>query len=659
MRFAPVVEQRSQSEQVDHLRGGAEDGCHRAQILGHRCVVFGDRLPDLGLLPLGVVLFAFRREVGHRIARARIPAALLAVATLTRVEEERHPGEDVGGLNWLPDLVPVIEPPRLSIFGDVLSELAHRHRAELVAPDVADALGRELAGLALFLGELSPEDAHVALVAGAEVAADVEVAAAEVGRGVEEPVEVAPSEEVLRRVGIELLALFRREAGLERFEALGRAVTVELVERLGRRLALGLAVGRRLRIFLRHFAEDDDRARLVDVARGASKALDEARPRRELGEEHLGGDVHARLDDLRRDDDAPRERHLGGQAFGEALAVLAAEAAVEEDELRPGIGRFDPLVFALGRVGLGELAEERQRLVHRVEHDERQRCASMLLADGFGQLGGVLRGGRGFIARLGRFGFLALLRFSLLAEGDAEVGSARQRLVDVPQPARALGAGNRVEAAGEVAGLFAKVGRLQPSGLERRAHPPTGRGAFERLSGSIRLPERRELNAGRQTHVHQLNLVEHPQRVIVQEPELDGPGGAARRVAAVERPREQHVLRADEDGRLLGREHPLAVGVAAEQDGEADLVRQAGFGQPALDRLFRLLDEHAHRQAEDEARGPGAVLPNGAVEEPGEDRSGRLSKTGWNADEAIAEAILVAKAQLPGVGRMFRHRAKK
>jgi hypothetical protein len=52
---------------------------------------------------------------------------------------------------------------------------------------------------------------------------------------------------------------------------------------------------------------------------------------------------------------------------------------------------------------------------------------------------------------------------------------------------------------------------------------------------------------------HELHFIEHPKRVVVEEREFRGPARPPGGVASHQGPRNKHILRADQDCRLLRR----------------------------------------------------------------------------------------------------------
>jgi len=156
----------------------------------------------------------------------------------------------------------------------------------------------------------------------------------------------------------------------------------------------------------------------------------------------------------------------------------------------------------------------------------------------------------------------------------------------------------------------------KPRGLERRRHPhgASGRSDREALTEGLELATRRD---GR---VHELDLVEHPLAVVVDESEVDRPGGATATEATVERAREQHVDRPHEHRLPLWLERPGVVGHPAHQRVDLDWVREAPGRVEAFERAAhagkRLLDEHMHRQGDEQATGGATALCLVRVEEP-------------------------------------------
>ncbi len=162
---------------------------------------------------------------------------------------------------------------------------------------------------------------------------------------------------------------------------------------------------------------------------------------------------------------------------------------------------------------------------------------------------------------------------------------------------------------------------------------PGGRFACRGPVG-IRLAKRFELRGRRAAGAHELHLVEHPLRVLVQEGELHRPDRAGRGVAAHQRAAQQHVLGAHEHRRALRRLQPAAAVHAAHQHvhvlrpREPALVVHFGreLAEPLLDPLRGLLDERPHRQAPDQSAGRGVGTPQ-SVRGPSQRHRGRLART--------------------------------
>lgn len=87
---------------------------------------------------------------------------------------------------------------------------------------------------------------------------------------------------------------------------------------------------------------------------------------------------------------------------------------------------------------------------------------------------------------------------------------------------------------------------------------------------------------------HQLRLVEHPQTVVVQQPEVDRPVKATGGVATVEAPRQDHVLRSDQHCRLLRVQVPAIHFDAAHQYIDGKVETQ--IGDPMANLTLRLFD---------------------------------------------------------------------
>ncbi len=161
-----------------------------------------------------------------------------------------------------------------------------------------------------------------------------------------------------------------------------------------------------------------------------------------------------------------------------------------------------------------------------------------------------------------------------------------------------------------------------------------------------------ELCACGKPNAHELDLIHHPEAIDVQQPVLHGPPRTRCAVAPVEGAREEHVLRPDEHTLLLRFEVPVGRRQATQEDVHLALRVEAGTREPALDLPLRLLDEGAHREAENQAAGPGIVLAMHAMPEPRDRDSCGLSEAGWNPDKPIHALWIRRKSCLPSVRLM-------
>ena len=244
---------------------------------------------------------------------------------------------------------------------------ADRHRAQFLSPGARRiVVGR---------GEIAPEQADVRVVGVAHPGRHVDVEAGQVRIGVEQIVEVPAADDPSRRLDV----------------VRGRKVDRRRVGQSGQASARGAqfrgAVGNRqlLRVLLRRGAavrrpEQIDPPHVGAVAKlrvpvGAPEALDQRRPGRDLRKQHGGGDVDARLDGLRGDDDAPARIVVfrAGDLLHLPPAVRGAEARVYESQDRR---RLRPLRdrFLEGRV-------ERLRPLHAVDDGERHPAGTVLAED--------------------------------------------------------------------------------------------------------------------------------------------------------------------------------------------------------------------------------------------------------------------------------------
>src|SRR5271157_1151054 len=78
-------------------------------------------------------------------------------------------------------------------------------------------------------------------------------------------------------------------------------------------------------------------------------------------------------------------------------------------------------------------------------------------------------------------------------------------------------------------------------------------------------PPRVELEATCQPRVHELDFVEHPEAVIVEQAKLKRPAGPPSGVATVQRSRQEHVLCADQDRVALRPHGPVSPLLTTQQ----------------------------------------------------------------------------------------------
>ena len=200
--------------------------------------------------------------------------------------------------------------------------------------------------------------------------------------------------------------------------------------------------------------------------------------------------------------------------------------------------------------------------------------------------------------------------------------------------------------------------------VESGAHPP--RRALAECGGG---PEGIELSARLDTDSHQLRFIEHPKAIAVEQAKVHRPAVAAHAVAAVQRAGEQHVLRADEDGIVLGIEIPISLLLATHEDVKADFSVVLAFtfpfpiskiAEPCSHVVSRLLDESAHWQTEDEAARPlGAgvrVWLQHTIPKPRHDDCGSFATAGRDLDElrfascASAQGLCIARLSIGTAG---------
>ena len=144
--------------------------------------------------------------------------------------------------------------------------------------------------------------------------------------------------------------------------------------------------------------------------------------------------------------------------------------------------------------------------------------------------------------------------------------------------------------------------------MQGRAHPPGFAGA--QGLASIIVAEGLQLRRRGQAHVHQLDFIHYPQAVVVQQPELHRPAGAAGGVAAIQRTADQHVLGSHQNGFALGFDLPGRCVSTTHQGVHRHRCRAAAEAlQGSGDLGGHLLNQDAHGQAPDQAARPDVILP--------------------------------------------------
>ena len=231
-----------------------------------------------------------------------------------------------------------------------------------------------------------------------------------------------------------------------------------------------------------------------------------------------------------------------------------------------------------------------------------------------------------------------------------------KRLDDIPEPTLAFSIRDALHSSLECRDQRRVVDRLEPARLQRGTHPPCPRRAQRPLwaIGVLR-PKSRELRARRETDVLELDLIAHPEHVVVQKAEFHWPGAPPRAIAAVEGPRQEHVLSADQDRRALRIKPPPAGAVSAHQNVEPDQLCCLCPREPVLDRAFGLLHEGPHWQAEHQPCGPGKVGLHHAVVQPRKHGARRLPKPGRNANQPVLAVVRGREASLPRVWQVTGH----
>ncbi len=96
-----------------------------------------------------------------------------------------------------------------------------------------------------------------------------------------------------------------------------------------------------------------------------------------------------------------------------------------------------------------------------------------------------------------------------------------------------------------------------------------------------------------------MRLVEDPEAVVIEKRKVNRPVKSTRRVSTIQCPREQHVLRSDENCGALGLEMPV-FGIDSAHE-HMYIHFDLEIGDPLFGLALRLLDENAHGQAINES----------------------------------------------------------
>lgn len=159
-----------------------------------------------------------------------------------------------------------------------------------------------------------------------------------------------------------------------------------------------------------------------------------------------------------------------------------------------------------------------------------------------------------------------------------------------------------------------------------------------------------ELRCRPQARTRELDFVDDPPAIVVEEAEVDRPLKAAHGVTAVQRAQEKLVLRADEYPRLVGLTNPLVLDRATHEVVEANVdrgLRGLERVEVGLQALHGLRHEAAHRQADQEVQRLGPLVDKKA---PGPHwRDLRLPKTRRNGKHVGQPSTAIWSCQLYGV----------
>ena len=310
--------------------------------------------------------------------------------------------------------------------------------------------------------DFGPEHLHVAFVTRPDEAADVDVRARQVGRGVEQVVQLVAQQQVPGFIRIEArqpcFVLF-----LETFEMDRRHVRQRSAG-IARRIECILRVGSGFPVAVIPEVRNDHLARAAPPC-ATAEALHEAGPGSELGEQKRCGDVHARFDHLGGDDDAVHPRRTcraveEGAAPG--LAFVRTKTAVDQANVRAR--RLDLLVHP-------ERFPDLDGALDRVENDQGRPFLSTTT-----------------VAVTSRYVPSERLRigkrndFQGLGHVIPWISTPIFRLDPVRIPRKLPGHAGGVRAL------------LQPAALQGRAHPPRETGPQRLARASILVPKRLKLS---------------------------------------------------------------------------------------------------------------------------------------------------------------------
>jgi hypothetical protein len=218
---------------------------------------------------------------------------------------------------------------------------------------------------------------------------------------------------------------------------------------------------------------------------------------------------------------------------------------------------------------LDDSGVERSRSRHLIDHDQRQGSRLVRASDLLGQLVGLLARRLGRRDRLGRTVPCGQGRSVVVGPRQLRDGEVLRPVVDGPKaPER-----------------------------HRRAHPhrPRARRGAEGVAQPL------ELSARGQPRAHELNLVEHPQTIAVEETKMNRPEISAHRVTAIERTRQELILRTHQHQVAIDVALPGPIHGATHEDVDTHLVGETEIGDRSLSDAGGLFDQGAHRQAQHES----------------------------------------------------------